>query len=49
MYQKKTKGPKRGITLFSYWGGCGALVDPEDCFQDIYDMLDNYLAHENSY
>jgi sugar phosphate isomerase/epimerase len=38
MYQEKTIGPKRGVSLFSYWGEFGTSMDLEDCFQDIYDM-----------
>lgn len=38
MYSYKRKGPKRGVSLFSYSGEYGISMDLENCFQDMYDM-----------
>lgn len=38
MYRNLRKGPKRGVSLFSYSGEYGATMELEDCFKDMYDM-----------
>jgi sugar phosphate isomerase/epimerase len=38
MYKDTQTGPKRGVSLFSYWGEYGVSMDLENCFQDMYDM-----------
>ncbi|MCF0136190.1 MAG: TIM barrel protein [Lachnospiraceae bacterium] len=38
MYQDTRKGPKRGVSLYSYSGEFGFEKNLEDCFEDIYDM-----------
>ena len=38
MYTDNRKGPKRGLTLYSYSAEYGTTKDLEDCFEDIYDM-----------
>lgn len=38
MYQEKRKGPKRGVSLYSYSGEYGVSMDMEDCFADMRDM-----------
>ena len=32
------KGPKRGVSIFSYWELLNIQMDLEDCFKDMYDM-----------
>ena len=38
MYQYQRKGPKRGISLYSYSAEYGMTKNLEDCFEDMYDM-----------
>lgn len=38
MYQYNWKGPKRGISLYSYSADFGMIKNLEDCFEDMYDM-----------
>lgn len=38
MYQYNLKGPKRGISLYSYSAEYAITKDLEDCFEDMYDM-----------
>ncbi len=38
MYTYDRKGPKRGLTLYSYSAEFGITKDLEDCFEDMYDM-----------
>lgn len=38
MYQDTHKGPKRGVSLYSYSGEFGFEKNLEDCFEDICDM-----------
>lgn len=38
MYQYLRKGPKRGISLYSYSAEYGMTKNLEDCFEDMYDM-----------
>lgn len=38
MYQYHRKGPKRGISLYSYSAEYGMTKNLEDCFEDMYDM-----------
>ena len=38
MYKYDKKGPKRGVTLYSYSAEYGFEKTLEDCFEDVYDM-----------
>lgn len=38
MYQELRKGPKRGVSIYSYSGEFGVSMNLEDCFADMYDM-----------
>ena len=38
MYKELKKGPKRGVSIYSYSGEFGVFMDLEDCFADMYDM-----------
>lgn len=38
MYKYDRKGPKRGISLYSYSAEFGITKSLEDCFEDMYDM-----------
>lgn len=38
MYRNLRKGPKRGVSIFSYSGEYQCTMDLEDCFKDIHDM-----------
>lgn len=38
MYHYDRKGPKRGISLYSYSAEFGMTKNLEDCFEDMYDM-----------
>ncbi len=38
MYPYNRKGPKRGISLYSYSAEYGLTKNLEDCFEDMYDM-----------
>ena len=38
MYRNTTKGPKRGVALYSYSAEFGFEKTLEDCFEDLKDM-----------
>ena len=38
MYRNTKKGPKRGVSLYSYSAEFGFEKTLEDCFEDVYDM-----------
>ncbi len=38
MYEYNRKGPKRGVSLYSYSADFGFIKNLEDCFEDMYDM-----------
>lgn len=38
MYKYERKGPKRGVSLYSYSADFGMIKNLEDCFEDMYDM-----------
>ncbi len=38
MYEYNWKGPKRGVSLYSYSADFGFIKNLEDCFEDMYDM-----------
>ena len=38
MYNYQHKGPKRGVSLYSYSADFGMIKNLEDCLEDMYDM-----------
>ncbi len=38
MYKYERKGPKRGVSIYSYSADFGMIKNLEDCFEDMYDM-----------